>query len=134
MKIRKSIKKRITRAFVLLALVLSSFFTYVAYTAVEYIEAQLIDGTMGKVADQLIDRHENNQKVHTPPDMRFYANTAIPKELEVAKPGVHEAVIDGVTSRHWSFKKAIIVMRLPTKCRNLSKRNLWSLRRLLLDF
>lgn len=79
----------------LLALVLSSFFTYVSYTAVEYIEAQLIDGAMGKVADQLIDRHENNQKVVTPPDMRFFANAAIPKELQAAKPGVHEAVIDG---------------------------------------
>jgi signal transduction histidine kinase len=95
MKIKKSLKNRITRAFVLLALVLSSFFTFVSYTAVEYIEAQLIDGPMGKVANHLIDQHQTNQKVETPPDMRFYADKAIPKELQAAKPGVHEVVVDG---------------------------------------
>lgn len=106
MKTKKSLKKRITRAFVLLALVLSSFFTFVSYTAVEYIEAQLIDGPMGKVADQLIDQHQRKQRVETPPDMRFYADETIPKELQTATPGVHEVVIDGRDIQALVIKKS----------------------------
>jgi signal transduction histidine kinase len=93
MKIKRSIKTSITRDFVLLALVLASFFTLVSYTAVEYIEAQLIDGYMAKLAEPLISRHKQNQRIETPPEIAFYANEAIPNELQSVSAGVHEAWI-----------------------------------------
>lgn len=94
MKIKHSLKKKITKVFVLLAFVLASFFTFVSYTAVEYIEGQLIDGYMEKLAGSLIAHHKQNQKVEVPPDTAFYVNDEIPGELKSASAGIHQVWID----------------------------------------
>jgi signal transduction histidine kinase len=93
MKIKRSLKNRITKVFVLLTVALASFFTLVSYSAVEYIEGQLIDGYMEKLAGPLIARHKQGQGIETPPEITFYANDTIPEELQYASAGIHEAWI-----------------------------------------
>lgn len=95
MKAAGSLKQRITRAFVLLAVLLAGFFSLVSYISVEVIEAQVVDGRLEKTGDKLIAHHRAREAVEMPPDISFFANEQIPKELQQAMPGIHELIIDG---------------------------------------
>jgi signal transduction histidine kinase len=85
-----SLRRRITRSFVVMAAVLAGFFTIVAYAAVEVIEAQVIDGKMQKVAGRLIAHYKRGETVEPPPDVTFFANGDIPGSLRSMPPGSHE--------------------------------------------
>ncbi|MGV3655493.1 MAG: sensor histidine kinase [Noviherbaspirillum sp.] len=87
-------RRRITLAFVLLALLLSSFFSLVSYVSVEVIESQVVDERLAKMAGQLIARHRMGLAQELPPEVSFFANGDIPAPLRTAPPGVHEAVLD----------------------------------------
>lgn len=95
MRTAAPLKQRITRAFVLLAVLLAGFFSLVSYISVEVIEAQLVDARLEKMADELIAHHLAKEAVDMPPDISFFANEQIPKELQQAMPGIHELVIAG---------------------------------------
>lgn len=97
MKAEYTLKHRIARAFVLLAMVLAGFYLLASYVAVEVIESQVIGGRMDRTADNLIDRQLRHEPVEPPPDMRFYVNEEIPKELLGKPRGLYELMIDGHT-------------------------------------
>lgn len=94
MRAEYTIKRRIARAIVLLAIVLAGFYLLASYVAVEVIESQVIGGRMERVADTLIGRQLRQEPVEAPPDMRFYVNEDIPAELLGKQRGLHELVID----------------------------------------
>jgi signal transduction histidine kinase len=94
-KASHSLKQRIARSFVFLALVLASFFTFVAYIAVELIEEQVLDARLEKLAGKLIEQHQRKQMPDVPPDVNFYVNTSIPPELQRLPAGSHELLIHG---------------------------------------
>ena len=89
-----SLKQRIARAFVLLALVLSGFFSLVSYISVEVIEAQVFDARLEKMAAKLIEQHGKGKDFDTPADVRFFVNEAIPKELRDVPPGTYELMLN----------------------------------------
>jgi signal transduction histidine kinase len=94
MKPDYTLKHRIARAFVLLAIVLAGFYLLASYVAVEVIESQVIGGRMERIADTLIGRQLRHAPVDPPPDMRFYVNEDIPKELLRKPRGLHELTIN----------------------------------------
>lgn len=95
MKTGPSLKQRITRAFVLLAVLLAGFFSLVSYISVEVIEEQVIDERLDKMADTLIGHYAAKVMVDTPSDISFFVNEQIPNELQKAPPDRHELIIDG---------------------------------------
>jgi signal transduction histidine kinase len=95
MKPDTTLKHRIARAFVLLAIVLAGFYLLASYVAVEVIESQVIGGRMDRIADTLIGRQQRHAPVEPPPDMRFYVNEGIPKELLGKPRGRYELTING---------------------------------------
>lgn len=94
MKAEYTLKHRITRAFVLLAMTLAGFYLLASYVAVEVIESQVIGGRMDRIADTLIGHQLRHEPVEPPPDMRFYVNEDIPKELLGKPRGLYELVIN----------------------------------------
>lgn len=95
MKTGRSLKQRITRAFVLLAVLLAGFFSLVSYISVEVIEAQVIDERLDEMADTLIGHYAAKVMVDTPSDISFFVNEQIPDELQKVPPGTHELMIVG---------------------------------------
>lgn len=91
----RSLKQRITRSFVTLAMLLSSFFSLVSYIAVEVIEAQVVDARLEKITGQLIAQHTQNKAIETPPDVTFYAGDHIPADLRKEVSGTYELMLDG---------------------------------------
>lgn len=95
MRARRSLKQRIARSFVLLAIIVASFFTLVSYIAVEVIEAQVIDARLEKLAGKLIEQHQKAQFPDTPPEVNFYVNESIPEALQHLPIGIHELWLNG---------------------------------------
>jgi signal transduction histidine kinase len=95
MKPERSLRKRIARDFVVLALILSGFFCLVAYVAVEVIEAQVIDNRLDKIGAEVIERSLRGEKVDLPPEIDFYVGAAAPAQLRNLAPGAHEVALDG---------------------------------------
>ncbi|MDB5839001.1 MAG: colS1 [Herminiimonas sp.] len=95
MKGSRSLKQRIARAFVCLAVLLATFFSLVAYVSVEVIEAQVVDAQFEKTADKLIRQHMRNENVDTPPDIAFFTNDRIPAELRQKLTGIYDLMLDG---------------------------------------
>ena len=95
MKMNDSLKQRISRAFIVLSIVLAGFFCVVSYTAVEVIESQVIDARLEKVADTLISHHLKHEAFDLPPEITFFANTSIPPALHDKEEGLHEVMLDG---------------------------------------
>lgn len=91
----RSLKQRITRAFVLLAVTLAGFFSIVSFVAVEVIETQTIDARLQEMSGKLIAHHVGNEKFDLPSDLSFYADGNMPKELQNAPDGIHEFLMDG---------------------------------------
>jgi len=95
MKVKRSLKHRITRAFVLLAIILASFFCLVAYIATEVIESQTIDAQLEKLGDTLIGHHLKKEPFDVPPEIGFHVNESIPDAFKNLKPGLQELAIEG---------------------------------------
>lgn len=94
MKNDRSLKQRIARAFVVLAVILAGFFCLVSYIAVEVIEAQVIDARLDKIADTLIGHHLKHEAFTIPPEIDFFVNESIPQTLRNIAPGRHEVSLD----------------------------------------
>ncbi|HEX2529922.1 MAG TPA: HAMP domain-containing sensor histidine kinase [Burkholderiaceae bacterium] len=95
MKVARSLRHRIARAFILLAVVLAGFFSLVSYISVEVIEAQVIDAHLEKMADKLIGHYVAKEIFELPPEVSFFANEEIPAELRMVAPGIHEMILGG---------------------------------------
>lgn len=89
-KFKQSIQTRISASFLLLALIISTFFSIVTYTAVEVAEDQLAGDRMQALSAWLIQRRANGQPTDLSPGMSFYVNEAIPKELNGVSDGLHD--------------------------------------------
>ena len=94
MPARRTLKRRIARSFVLLAFILSTFFTLVSYLSVKVIENQLINERLDKLADKLIAQYRKNQIVDAPPDVEFFAGDTIPEALRDLPQGIYERWLD----------------------------------------
>ena len=94
MKTEHSLKRRIARAFVMLAVVVSGFFCLVSYTAVEVIETQVNEDRLEKIADVFIAHQRRQQVYEPPPDFMVFADDAVPAALRGLAPGVHELLLD----------------------------------------
>lgn len=90
MKHKLSLHSRIALSYVLLALVLASFFSAVAYTAVEVAEEYLIGHRLESMAGHLIARHLEGHPIDTPPGTSFYTEAGMPAHLRSLKDGIHE--------------------------------------------
>ncbi len=91
----RSLKHRITRAFVLLAVTLAGFFTIVSIVAVEVIETQTIDVRLQEMSGKLIAHHLANENFDLPSDLSFYADGNMPGPLQTVPAGIHEFLMDG---------------------------------------
>jgi signal transduction histidine kinase len=88
-----SLKHRIARAFVLLALILSGFFCLVSYLAVEVIESEVMDDRLEKISDVMIAHHARQQPYEAPPGVDVHINGAFPPELRDRPAGIHELLL-----------------------------------------
>lgn len=94
MKPDLSLKRRIARAFVLLAVILSGFFCLVSYTAVEVIESQVMDDRLEKISDVLIAHHARHEPYEPPPGVDVYVDGDLPPELRGKPPGIHLLLVE----------------------------------------
>jgi signal transduction histidine kinase len=92
---RHSLQDRIAASFVLLALVVCSFFTLTAYISIEIAEAQLRDDRLIKLSETLIREYRENQMPNVPPEIKFYADDAVPPQWKNLGPGNHEIMVGG---------------------------------------
>jgi signal transduction histidine kinase len=99
MKAKLSLRSRIALSYVLLALVLGSFLSAVAYISVEVAERYLIDKRLESLSTHLISRHDQGQAVDAPPGISFFADGAIPMDWQSLRPGFHE-VFSGADELH----------------------------------
>jgi len=91
---RHSLRKRIAGAFVLLAFVLCTFFSFTGRYAVEVAEKQLVNDRLEQAATKLIDEYQRHMLPSTQED-NFYVNDEIPERFRHLHPGVHEVRVNG---------------------------------------
>jgi signal transduction histidine kinase len=84
-----SLRRRLAAAFLLLTLVLCTFFSLTGRFAVRIAEKQLINDRLEKVATQLIDQYRRHELASAVED-NFYVNDEIPERFSRLRPGVHE--------------------------------------------
>ena len=89
----RSLKHRIARAFVLLAIILSGFFCLVSYIAVEVIETEVMGDRLEKISDVLLSHQARKQAYEPPPGVDIYVDGEFPPELRDRQPGMHELAI-----------------------------------------
>jgi signal transduction histidine kinase len=83
------LRKRIAAAFLLLALVLCTFFSLTGRFAVQIAEKQLVYDRLEKAAVLLIDQYQRHALPARQED-NFYVNDDIPERFRHLRPGVHE--------------------------------------------
>ena len=93
MKTDRSLKHRIARAFVLLAIILSGFFCLVSYIAVEVIESEVMGDRLEKISDVMLAHHARQQPYEPPPGVDIYVDGEFPLELRDRLPGMHELLL-----------------------------------------
>jgi signal transduction histidine kinase len=98
-KSKQSLRRRIAGTFILMALILCSFFSLSSYVAVEMAEAKLIDHNLDKLTNQIIGQYLSNDKYELPPDITFYVDDDIPETFRKLPNGIHEIEI-GETELH----------------------------------
>jgi signal transduction histidine kinase len=94
MKHKLSLRSRIALSYVVLAVLLGSFFSGVAYISIEVAERYLIDKRLESLAPQLIARHHRGQPLEITPGISFFANDAFPAEMQTLQPGFHDVLFD----------------------------------------
>ena len=95
----ETLQRRITVAYLLLALCACLLFSFIAILAVEGIEEQLVDQRLKSVAAWASPRHIAGLPVEIPAGLIFYHGETIPPALRGLAPGVHEKTVDGVYLR-----------------------------------
>jgi signal transduction histidine kinase len=94
-----SLQRRITVAYLMLALSACVIFTLIAAIAVEGIEVRLVDQRLESVAAWASPRQIAGLPVEMPAGVIFYHGDSIPVSLRGLAPGVHEKTMDGATLR-----------------------------------
>ncbi len=94
-----SLQRRITVAYLMLALSACVIFTLIAAIAVEGIEVRLVDQRLESVAAWASPRQIAGLPVEMPAGVIFYHGDSIPVSLRGLAPGVHEKTVDGATLR-----------------------------------
>jgi signal transduction histidine kinase len=89
----RSLKRRISMAFILLAVSLAGFFCLVCYAAVEVIESEVMDDRLEKIGEVLIAHHRQQQAYEPPPGVAVFINEHVPPELRDRGPGIHELLL-----------------------------------------
>jgi signal transduction histidine kinase len=95
----RTLQRRITVAYLALALGACLLFALIATLAVEGIEVRLVDQRLTSVAAWASPRHRAGLPVEMPADVIFYHGSAIPAALRGLQPGIHEMTVDGLTLR-----------------------------------
>jgi len=90
----RSLKHRFARTFVLLAAIVAGFFCLAAYTAVEVIEAEVMDDRLETISDVLIARHLRRQPYEPPPGVEVFIDDRLPPALRNQEPGIHELLLE----------------------------------------
>ena len=93
---RGSLQRRVTVAYLTLALVACVLFSVIAAVAVEGIEERLVDQRLKNVATWASPRHFAGLPVEMPAGLIFYHGDSIPVSLRSLAPGVQEKTVDGV--------------------------------------
>lgn len=94
-----SLQRRITVAYLMLAITACVIFTVIATLAVEGIEDRLVDQRLKSVAAWASPRHFAGLPVEIPAGVIFYHGNSIPTSLRGLEPGVQEQTVDGVSLR-----------------------------------
>jgi len=89
-----SLSRRIALSYVLLALIVCSFFSGVAYFSVEIAEEYLVDKRLARLAQRLIAQYPQSVSTELPPSISFFSGDTIPPELRTLSPGFHDFLID----------------------------------------
>ncbi|MFP5391759.1 MAG: sensor histidine kinase [Gammaproteobacteria bacterium] len=92
----RSLRRRISIAFLLFALGSTLFFATMAVVAVEGIEEHLVDQRLQDVAEWASPRHAGGMSVSMPVGVTFHHGDAIPASLRAVPPGVHTVHVDGI--------------------------------------
>lgn len=99
MKSSASLRRRITAAYVLLAVVICGGFALAGYVSIKAVENDLIDRRLEKAADRLIERHWRGQLEPGGAGISISSGSAIPQDLRSFGPGIYE-VTRGNSSLH----------------------------------
>jgi signal transduction histidine kinase len=98
-----SLRSRIVRACVVLALVLCSVYAVIVFFSVKAIEGKLVNDRLAEAADQLIENHLRGFKSGVPGDPEVFAESQMPAAVRALGPGVHEVMVEG-RSLHILFR------------------------------
>jgi len=90
------LQRRITVAFLVLAIVACAMFSVIAMLAVEGIEERLVDQRLKVAAAWASPRRLAGLPVEMPAGLIFYHGDAIPLSLRGLPPGIREKTVDGV--------------------------------------
>ena len=96
---KASLQRRITFAYLMLAIGACVIFTLIAALAVEGIEDRLVDQRLKSIATWASPRHIARLPVEMPAGVIFYHGDSIPTSLRGLEPGVQEQTVDGVRLR-----------------------------------
>jgi len=92
----RTLQRRITIAYLVLALCACLLFTIIAMLAVEGIEERLVDQRLQSVATWASPRHIAGLPVEMPAGLIFYHGDSIPMSLRGLPPDTRELTVDGV--------------------------------------
>jgi signal transduction histidine kinase len=90
-----SLRSRIVRACVILAVILCSLYAVIVFFSVKAVEDKLVNDRLAEAGDQLIENHLKGFKSGVPGDPEVYLETEMPAAVRALKPGVHELMVDG---------------------------------------
>ncbi len=92
----RSLQRRVTVAYFMLAIGACVLFAVIAAVAVEGIEIRLVDERLKSIAAWASPRHIADLPVEMPAGVIFYHGDAIPQSLRGLEPGVQEKFVDGI--------------------------------------
>jgi signal transduction histidine kinase len=95
----RTLQRRITVAYLMLALGACVLFALIAMLAVEGIEVRLVDERLKSVAAWASPRHIAGLPVEMPAGLIFYHGHSIPLSLRHLEAGVQEKTVDGIGLR-----------------------------------
>lgn len=93
---RGSLQRRVTVAYLMLAIAACVLFAVIAAVAVEGIEYRLVDQRLKDIAEWASPRHIAGLPVEMPAGVIFYHGDSIPLSLRGLAPGVQEKTVDGI--------------------------------------
>lgn len=92
----RSLRTRITAAYVLLACAVCTAFAAAAVYLIGSVEDRLIDQRLGRTAERLEERMREGRSLDLPPSVTLYRGAAIPPSMRGRPPGKYDIPQDGV--------------------------------------